>query len=760
MHVALVSAELDESLALRYLWGALSAAGHIVTPVVFNSASDTQQAAQAIVRSGADVVGLSMVFTSRAAQFADLATAARAEGFVGHIVAGGHFAAFHPVELLTQVPAIDSVAIGEGEALLCDLVAHLGDPGQVTGLVWRRGPEIVQNGGTVKPPDLDALPPPIHKPDPDRYLGLAIANVLGSRGCAHACGFCSIAAWHKLCGGARFRLRGVEPLADELAVLWRQGTQIFNFHDDDFLHGSAQESLDRADRLFQALRRRGVGKIGFAIKARPDQVDEALFRFLKDHGLFRVFLGIEAGSEAALAQLGRGQKLPDNHHALDVMTRLDLHVAYNLLMWNPWSTLADLQEQVEFLRRRSGHPMNFCRTEVYAGTPLERRLRREDRLLGDMWGLEYRVADAQAQLAFDVVRGAFHGRNFSIRGAHHLAMLVDFDAQLLGHFFKPKAGLRDRAKSYVRRVNGNTADHLARTFAAIADGSCSSATAEAYANALVRAVRADDRALEAEGAALVRAMEAAANRPLAPARAWQESAVAAGLAAVLSVGGAACAREQPLKSPPPTARARFEEVDAAAETHAVALPPPATPQHFCERAPMPTYAVSRLQGQASKIFGEDGSPGTSALPGTERDKHGKSTRHRPATRAQKAKTGRVPSAAPPQSVKPGPGWMATEDAPDWSDDKSLIAKRVAAKSAAVKQCYEAAVKASPDKDLPAGRVKVAFTVGTTGTITDVNVTGADGPFAACIADIFKKIRGLPVLAAPQTHSQTYVFAKG
>ncbi|MCC6526918.1 MAG: cobalamin-dependent protein, partial [Polyangiaceae bacterium] len=95
MHVVLVGAELEENLAIRYLAGALERALHRVSYVVFDGPDDVERAAREIVASGARIAGYSMVFTHRARQFVELATRARALGYAGFQVAGGHFAAFH-----------------------------------------------------------------------------------------------------------------------------------------------------------------------------------------------------------------------------------------------------------------------------------------------------------------------------------------------------------------------------------------------------------------------------------------------------------------------------------------------------------------------------------------------------------------------------------------------------------------------------------------------------------------------------------------
>lgn len=88
--------------------------------------------------------------------------------------------------------------------------------------------------------------------------------------------------------------------------------------------------------------------------------------------------------------------------------------------------------------------------------------------------------------------------------------------------------------------------------------------------------------------------------------------------------------------------------------------------------------------------------------------------------------------------------------------KSDIAKKIASKAGAVKGCYEAALRDNPDVS---GKVKVSFTVGTAGTITDVSVSGAEGGFKDCIEGKFKAIRGLPVIPAPKQFNQSFVFTK-
>ena len=540
MRIVLVGAEFEENLAVRYLRGALERAGHEAIQVVFNEAGDTERVAQLVANSDAALAGFSMVFTSRARQFARLAERVRQLGYRGHIVAGGHFAAFHPTQLLTDVTAIDSVAIGEGEDLLPELANRLSDLASVRGLVFRDASGLIRtNPPAQKPPELDRLACPPRKQPFDAYLGLPITNLLSSRGCGYSCTFCSIVAWHRLCGGERVRMRSCASVAEEMADLYRSGARVFNFHDDNFFLPEREAMLGRIEELGRELARRDVGRIAFAIKARPDAVDEDVFAALTELGLFRVFLGIEAGSPRALEQLGRRQSVQQNERALEIMNRLDVHTAFNLLMFNPDSMLEDVAENVQFLRKHPDNPMNFCRTEIYAGTPLEKKLRRENRLLGDYWGYDYRIADLQCETAFQVIYAAFRARNYGEACLHHLTMQVDYEHQLLAHFFDTRADLRRRVKRFIVAVNRNTADHLEAALAACARGFADTAARQSFVHKLTLGVEVDNRRLSAEANALIDEIRSRALRPEVPHQ-WGRTVRAMGIAASVTLAATGC----------------------------------------------------------------------------------------------------------------------------------------------------------------------------------------------------------------------------
>lgn len=545
MRVGLVGPEIEENLALRSIAASLVAAGHEPRIFDFRAREQIGDLAAAITGWTPELVGLSMIFTARSDEFMDLATAVRGRGWGGHLTAGGHFAALHAAEILRDCPALDSIVLGEGEEPMVDLATGPADATHVRGLAVRRPDGEVDRTPPRSPiDDLDARPCSLR---PDRfheYLGRGIASLLASRGCWASCHFCSILAFHSQGGGGkRYRQRRVEAVADEMAHLYHdRGVRIFNFQDDNFLVPSKSANLERMGRLREALVDRGVGRIAIQAKTRPDCVDDEVVELLLRMGLFRFFLGVETDAVVGLRTLGRGIEREQNHRALAILRRHRVHTCFNLLIFDPESTLDAIHQNVDFMRRQSWFPLNFCRVEVYGGTAIEARLRREGRLVGDYRGYSYAIADRRAELAFQVFREVFWPRNFGPGGLQHEAMKADYVFHLLRHFHpeRASASLERRVKRIVRDLNANSADLMDR----ILDLAASSRWNDP------RAVAAETERLAADLAAAdvvmgrritdaVRVIEGlAAAGP--DRRTFLQTAVAAGAAAALVATAPAC----------------------------------------------------------------------------------------------------------------------------------------------------------------------------------------------------------------------------
>jgi hypothetical protein len=469
MQVLLVGAELEENLALRYLAAALEERGHRATIVAFDRAEDGPSVVAAAARERPDVVGMSMTFQYRAREFGALAASLRASGFPGHVTVGGHFPTFAWREVLETFPAIDSVVRHEGEQTLPELCEALGAGrplGDVTGVAFRgAGGAIIATPARPLVADLDALPFPSRTGPPQMHLGIPAAFMVGTRGCYGHCTFCCIHAYLRSAGGPAYRVRSPENVADEMAQLRRErGARMFVFHDDDFFTRDAERDLARVTALRDALRARRIEDVALVVKARPDDVEPRVFAVLQQIGLLRVYLGVEAGSTQGLRVLGRGVDLAANRRALDWLTARDVYTCFNMLIFDPESSVASLRESLDFLRDYAEVPMNFCRTEIYVGTPLMQKLAREARLSGDVFGWDYAIREPAAERAFRIFASAFHDRNFRCDGLMNSTLGLGYHLHLLRTFYpRVHAGsLAERVRSVTRRVNLDCVDRMER----------------------------------------------------------------------------------------------------------------------------------------------------------------------------------------------------------------------------------------------------------------------------------------------------------
>src|SRR2546428_10474856 len=172
--VALVGAEYEENLSLRYLAASVALAGFRAEIVPFQVDAARSDVVARVLALDPIIVGLSLPFQLRAREMLAVATDLRTRSYRGHICVGGHFATFEYANLLRDFPALDSVVRHEGEETLRELCERVRDghaPGPLPGLVVR-GPLGPLPGPERLLPPLDGLPPPDRRGEPPDVLGL------------------------------------------------------------------------------------------------------------------------------------------------------------------------------------------------------------------------------------------------------------------------------------------------------------------------------------------------------------------------------------------------------------------------------------------------------------------------------------------------------------------------------------------------------------------------------------------------------------
>lgn len=443
MRVALVGPELEENLGIRSIAAALGRAGVQTDIHPFDVARDLPGVCARLVADAPDVVGLSLSFQWRALDVFALAVALREAGWRGLLVGGGHFAAFTWQHILTEFPEFDALCLYEAEETMVALVSAwaANTPLRaVPGLALRSPEEGSPPFVTppAPPPDLATLPWPDRRGEALTCLGHKVHAVVASRGCYAHCAFCCIAAWHGRGEAALpFRVRPVEDVADELAWLHHErGAEIFIFHDDDFfVPGGRGGVVGRLHALADALDARGVGRVATVVKARPNDVRPEVLRLARDRlGLVRVFLGVETDAVQGLRTLDRRVQVGRNEAALATLAELGLYTCFNLLAFDPDTTVDDLLVNVAFMERHADVPFNFGRAELYAGTPLLARMQAEGRTRGDWLAWDYQLHDDTIQEVFTLAMRLFRPRNFAGDALANRLQGTRFDVEVARHF--------------------------------------------------------------------------------------------------------------------------------------------------------------------------------------------------------------------------------------------------------------------------------------------------------------------------------------
>ncbi|MFO0617915.1 MAG: cobalamin-dependent protein [Polyangiaceae bacterium] len=438
--VSLVGPEIEENLSLRYIASSLAVAGHESDIVPFNQPLDFNYAIERVLQYEPVVVGVSLAFQWRANDFLAFAVALREKGFKGHITMGGHFATFAAKDIMLDFPEISSICRQEAEETMVALTNAVVANGPLEGI-----PGLALHGEdgdvimTAHPalPDIHKLPRPDRRGVPAMCFGHGISPLVSSRGCYANCSFCCIAAWHEQSlPGKRYRIREVEDVADEMVAMTKErNIDIFVFHDDNFFVPGHKRNFERFSALADALEKRGIGRFATVVKARPTDVDPKVFDVLKNRlHCIRAYIGIETDADAGLETLRRWSPAKQNKKSIDLVRKLDLYTCFNILLFDPDTTIEDIETNIAFFRYASEFPSNFGRVELYAGTPLLHRMQQEGRTRGDYMQWDYDLSSPAMERVFSLTMDAFHERNFGNNALANRIMGTRFDVEVARHF--------------------------------------------------------------------------------------------------------------------------------------------------------------------------------------------------------------------------------------------------------------------------------------------------------------------------------------
>jgi hypothetical protein len=384
--------------------------------VAFDSLAASSDIVRTILAFAPDVVGLSIVFQCMVEDNLNLTRQLRNAGYRGHLTCGGHVPTFCYRELLSEAPEIDTVVRHEGEQTFVELLDTLEGKQahqDIPGLVWRddRGIAVGPSRPLIR--DLDQLPRPLRQRPPLVVGGAPIAVMLTSRGCIGECAYCCLRAFSKDAGGNRLRLRDTDAVADEIAEAYHNiGVRVIIVQDDLFILPSEKKSISRMNAITLALESRGVDRVLFWLKGRPETITPAVAQAAREMGAIHLFLGVENAASERLRYLGRTHTHRDSANAISYCLEQNIRSSFNFMLFDPDCTLEEIVYNIDFASHFLNLTWNVCRTEIYPGTPLLSKLVSEGRLVGNWRAYGYEMLDTRAEIMFRILRVCFDERAF------------------------------------------------------------------------------------------------------------------------------------------------------------------------------------------------------------------------------------------------------------------------------------------------------------------------------------------------------------
>jgi anaerobic magnesium-protoporphyrin IX monomethyl ester cyclase len=255
------------------------------------------------------MVGVSVV-TPHVPAAKELLTLCRLEAPQVFTIAGGPHATALPDDLLSEIPALDAICVGEGDdslVELCDVLDAGGEPSGVAGLNlkadgftgWR---EPIDDLDRLQPMDRDLLDWPAYK-RLGGFKGVASPGVIRkdieaaqvhlSRGCYARCVFCATnAVWGERARPG-IRRRSIGCVLEEIDQLVAdRGVNHVNFEDDIF-----PPTVRYLEELGEELIKR---PITWSCNARVDGLKREHFELMAASGCLKIDFGVESGSERIL----------------------------------------------------------------------------------------------------------------------------------------------------------------------------------------------------------------------------------------------------------------------------------------------------------------------------------------------------------------------------------------------------------------------------------------------------------------------------
>jgi radical SAM superfamily enzyme YgiQ (UPF0313 family) len=267
------------------------------------------------------------------------------------IFVGGWHPTLYPRETLA-FDFVDYIVIGEGERTFREFVNVYREKSGVreqelsgiNGLGYK-----TSNGQLrINPPrpvvkNLDDLPLPAYDlVDTAKYSHLLacsdqVVNIMTSRGCPHQCVFCDLRR-------TAYRYRTPENILQEIRIWVERGIKEFFIQDDNFTI-SRKRTIEFCRLLADA-----DLNVRYKISSRVDCIDDEICQCLKKSGCYRIYFGVESGSQKVLDYLEKGITIQHIKTAFQAAHKHDIDCCAYIMIGVPSETHEDIRATLSLVK--------------------------------------------------------------------------------------------------------------------------------------------------------------------------------------------------------------------------------------------------------------------------------------------------------------------------------------------------------------------------------------------------------------------------
>jgi len=294
----------------------------------------------------------------------------------------------YDAEFLRRYHFIDFVLYGEYELSLLELIESLQDNkdlAAVKGLIYRFNNKVIKTPKR-EPFDINLLPWPYRDNLPmNRYCDIPgdmpapSVQMLSSRGCPFNCNFC---LWPQVIyQGNHYRLRNIDDVVNEMQHLIREKEFRSIYFDDDTFNIDKKRMLE----FSQAIKKRGLQNIPWAIMARADLMDEEILVELKSAGLWAVKYGVESSNKDLIKSCNKDLNLDKTTKIIQLTRDLGIRTHLSFCFGFPQETKKTIQKTIDYALGLKPYSLQFSILTPFPGTRLFEELDKQGRILTRDW---------------------------------------------------------------------------------------------------------------------------------------------------------------------------------------------------------------------------------------------------------------------------------------------------------------------------------------------------------------------------------------